>query len=186
MGFYDEQKTADQYIEMAEGYDGRELIKALRDHLPDDAHVLEIGMGPGVDLKLLEQYYQVTGSDNSQYFLDRFLETNPQADLLYLDAVKLDTDRRFDCIYSNKVLHHLTTAELEVSLPRQKALLSGSGIVMHSFWRGSGEEEHQGLRFVYQSEESIREMFGKEFQKLDIVVYEEMEPDDSLFVLASS
>ncbi len=52
MGFYDEAKTANQYIEMAAGYDGRELIQALREHLPDGSRVLEIGMGPGVELKI--------------------------------------------------------------------------------------------------------------------------------------
>ncbi len=46
---------------MAAGYDGRELIAALTNYLPAGAEVLELGMGPGVDLDLLSQTYQVTG-----------------------------------------------------------------------------------------------------------------------------
>ena len=185
MKFYDDEKTALQYIEMAEGYDGRELIEILRNHLPTGSSILEIGMGPGVDLKLLQKHFRVTGSDNSRFFLGRFRDCNPEADLLYLDAIGLDTDRTFDCIYSNKVLHHLTNEELIQSLHRQQTILSDTGLVMHSFWRGTGIEEHHGLKFVYQTEDSLRSMFDDMFDILDIDVYSEMEADDSIFVLAS-
>ena len=185
MGFYDDEKTALQYIAMAEGYDGRELIEILKLHLPQGSSVLEIGMGPGVDLEILKEHFQVTGSDNSQFFLDRYRNSDPDADLLFLDAVELDTKRKFDCIFSNKVLHHLMNDDLARSLDRQKAILSDTGLVMHSFWRGEGTEEHQGLRFVNQTEDSLRSVFGDVFNILDIVVYKEMEDDDSLYVLAS-
>lgn len=185
MEFYDNEETAKQYIAMAAGYDGRELIEALRIHLPEGASVLEIGMGPGVDLKILKKYYQVTGSDNSQFFLDRYCKLEPDADLLYLDAIELDTERRFDCIYSNKVLHHLTNDKLTKSLQRQRTLMSDTGIVMHSFWRGTGIDKHHGMKFVYQTEESLRSLFDSVFNILDIVTYKEMETDDSLYVLAT-
>ena len=56
---------------------------------------------------------------------------------------------------------------------------------MHSFWRGTGVDEHHGLRFVYQTEDSIRSIVGEVFNVVDIVVYTEMEDGDSLYVLAS-
>jgi cyclopropane fatty-acyl-phospholipid synthase-like methyltransferase len=185
MGFYDDKKTASQYIEMARGYDGEELINILRKHVPQAACVLEIGMGPGVDLRILKKYFQVTGSDNSAFFLDRFRQFDPDADLMNLDAVKLDTGRTFDCIYSNKVLHHLTDEQLAESFLRQKAILSDRGIIMHSFWRGTGSEECQGLKFVNQTEANLRLLVGKVFNIVDIAVYSEMEEDDSLYVLGS-
>jgi len=185
MGFYDDAETANQYISMAEGYDGRGLINVLRTHLPEGATVLEMGMGPGVDLKILKKHFRVTGSDNSKFFLDRFRESDPNTELLFLDAIELDTQRTFDCIYSNKVLHHLTNDELTKSLRRQKTILTSSGMIMHSFWCGTGVEEHQVLRFVYQTEDSIRSIFGRLFNILEVVVYEEMERNDSLYVLAT-
>jgi len=184
MGFYSDEKTALQYIEMARGYDGRALIEVLKAHLPPGSSVLEIGMGPGVDLQLLSEHFRVTGSDNSPFFLDRYLKNHPEADLLHLDAVELATERRFDCIYSNKVLHHLTEDELLKSLRRQKVVLSDNGLVMHSFWLGTGVDEHHGLKFVYQTERSLRTLFGKVFNEVDVVVYKEMEDDDSAYVLA--
>jgi len=184
MGFYDEEKTALQYIAMAEGYDGRELVEVLKLHLPAGARVLELGMGPGVDLDILKAHFEVTGSDNSQFFLDRYRGNHPHADLILLDAVALDTERVFNCLYSNKVMHHLTQKELRMSFQRQRQLLSDQGLVLHSFWRGTGIEEHHGLKFVYQTEETLRSAVGEYFKVLDIVAYTEMEEDDSLYVLA--
>jgi trans-aconitate methyltransferase len=106
MGYFDERKNVDDYIHMAEGYDGRDLIAVLQKHLPARSTVLELGMGPGKDLDLLAQTYQVTGSDYSNVFLDLYREKHPAADLLQLDAVSLATERKFVCIYS-KVSHDI-------------------------------------------------------------------------------
>ena len=57
--------------------------------------------------------------------------------------------------------------------------------IKHSFWYGTGVEEHHGLRFVYQTEETLRSIVGAVFNVLDVVSYIEMEDDDSLYVLAS-
>lgn len=150
LGFYDDEKTALQYVEMAEGYDGRELIEVL-----------------------------------TQFFLDRYRDVYPDSDLIQLDAVTLATERIFNCVYSNKVLHHLTDEQLKKSLRRQQQILSDEGLVMHSFWRGTGVDEHHGLRFVYQTEDSIRAIVGDVFKVLDTVVYKEMEDGDSLYVIAT-
>ncbi len=124
MGFFDTAKGVEQYIKMAEGYDGAELIKILKKYLPENSTVLEIGIGPGKDLDILKKLYTVTGSDNSQIFLDKYKKNHPDTNLLLLDAVTMKTDRRFDCIYSNKVLHHLTKEDLTKSLQRQKEMLN--------------------------------------------------------------
>ena len=184
MGFYDDDKTANQYIAMAAGSDGQELITALAGHVPVGASVLEIGMGPGVDLDILGQRYQATGSDNSAFFIDRYRSAHPDADLLLLDAVSLQTDRQFDCIYSNKVLHHLSEADLHLSLHRQYDLLGDGGHVMHTFWRGEGMKEMHGLKFFYRSEAQLRARFADRFDIIDLVTYAELDADDSIYVLA--
>ena len=186
MGFYDDKETADQYIEMAKGYDGRELIDVLQSLLSPDSRVLELGMGPGVDFAMLSEKFRATGSDNSAYFLDRYRKIDPDADLIKLDAVTLDTERQFDCIYSNKVLHHLEPDDLAASFAQQRKLLPAGGLIMHSFWRGSDVEEHAGMLFVQQTEESIRALLGDNFDVVEVVVYKEMEDDDSLYVTAKA
>lgn len=181
MTYYDDPKNVADYVKMAEGYDGKELIRELRNHLPDGSTVLELGMGPGVDLDLLAAHFTVTGSDRSQLFLDRFLDRHPQADLLRLDAVSLDTPRRFDAIYSNKVLHHLTRDELAASFQRQTHLLNPGGVVLHSFWVGDTEEEYSGMTAVYHTEASLTHAIGDALEILALTTYAEMEADDSLY-----
>jgi cyclopropane fatty-acyl-phospholipid synthase-like methyltransferase len=161
MGFFDTEDGVRQYEEMAEGYDGRELVDRLRRHLPAGSSVLEIGMGPGKDLDMLLETYEATGSDNSQLFLDRYRarKSAPVPELVLLDAVELETPRRFDALYSNKVLQHLSRDQLRRSLSRQGELLVPGGVALHSLWNGDKEdEEHAGLLFVYYTVESFTEL----------------------------
>ena len=183
MGYFDERKHVDEYIRMADGYDGRELIDVLKKHLAPASMVLELGMGPGKDLDLLAKSYTVTGSDSSQIFLALYREHHPEADLIALDAVTIDTDRIFDCIYSNKVLHHLSKPDLHQSFLSQRERLSIGGVLMHSFWLGNKEEEYQGLRFVYYEEDELLNIIGPGFEVVASERYTEMEEGDSLYIL---
>ena len=168
---------------MAEGYDGGEFIPILRKYLDDNSTVLELGMGPGKDAELLSEYFRVTGSDHSKIFLDRFRARHPDADLLWLDAVLLETDRNFDCIYSNKVLQHLSRSQLEESFRNQAKTLNRGGLSFHTFWYGDSEEEHSGLRFVTYTPENLRTMIGNGFEEVTVGMYTEMEEDDSFYIL---
>lgn len=184
MDFYNDKTNAQAYIDMAAGYDGAELIAILREYLPEGSTVLELGMGPGIDLKLLAEHFTVTGSDYALPFLERYREIDPASDLLHLDAVTLDIERIFDAIYSNKVLQHLTRDELQQSLVRQVALLNDGGIALHTFWYGDKPDElMHGLRFVYYTETMLQETVGAAFEVLRIERYTEMEFEDSLLVV---
>ena len=134
---------------MAKGFDGRELIKILKQYVPAKSSVLELGMGPGVDLAILAESFEVTGSDNAEIFLGKCHATHPEASLIHLDINAIQIDATFDAIYSNKVLHHLSEDELRSSLIQQSKILKQGGILLHSFWRGEGVEEIQGMRFTY-------------------------------------
>ncbi len=180
MNYYDDAKNVASYIKMAEGYDGTALVQVLTQYLPVGSAVLELGMGPGKDLALLAQHYVVTGSDRSPMFLDRYRADHPDADLLQLDAATLATERRFDGIYSNKVLYHLTVDELRHSFARQAAVLNPQGIALHSFWRGEGEENLHGLHFVYYDVEGLCDLASPAFDILEASLYGEAEEDDSI------
>ena len=183
MGYFDDETHVQEYIEMAEGFDGRELIEKLKGYLPPGSTLLELGMGPGKDLDLLGQTYVATGSDVSEVFLSLYRSKHRDADLLQLDALTLDTDRRFQCIYSNKVLHHLSKVELKRSFARQAGVLEPNGIALHTFWHGDKEESHHGLRFVYYTIEGLEEVIPPEFRILESSLYKEMEREDSICIV---
>ena len=183
MNFFDSNKNVDEYIKMAEGYDGHELIPILRKHLPDGSSVLELGMGPGKDLELLGAHYQSTGSDSSHVFIERYHKFNPESDLLLLDAVTIDTKHTFDGIYSNKVLIHLTKKELKTSFQRQAAILNTGGIAFHTFWHGDSEEEYNGLRTVYYTPDSLALLISDSFEIVETNMYTEMKRGDSFYII---
>ncbi len=180
LGFYDSEKGVSEYIRLAEGYDGTELITWLGDYLPENSSVLEIGMGPGKDLDILLQKYEATGSDFSRVFIERYLQTHPNGDILELDAITLDTSRRFDAIYSNKVLQHLSMDECRKSLVAQHGLLNEGGIVLHALWYGTDFEEMEGLCFQQYTKKSFSRLLENRFELLEAKTYTEMKKDDSI------
>jgi cyclopropane fatty-acyl-phospholipid synthase-like methyltransferase len=183
LGYFDDEKNVKDYIKMAEGYDGRNLIEVLKKYLKEGSSILELGMGPGVDLDILAEYYKVTGSDLSQVFIDMYRKEHPDADLLVLDAVKMDTHRRFDSIYSNKVLHHLSREELKISFKNQYHVLNKGGLLFHTFWIGDHEETMKGLRFVYYDPKALMEAVVGDYHLIEMSSYTEMEDNDSFYLV---
>lgn len=172
-----------EYQAITEGPDSSLLVGILSMYLKPGSSLLEIGMGPGKDLELLAEKYRVTGSDISPAFLEMFSEKHPEIPLLQLHAATLETRLKFDCIYSNKVLHQLTREELKQSFIRQYELLNPGGLFCHSFWYGDKEVTHKGRTFQYYTENSILPCTGGMFKITYKSVYMEMVPDDSMIVI---
>ncbi len=181
--FFDREENVKRYIEMRDGIDGGHLIKKLRQHLPLKSKVLELGLGPGNDLDILRRYYDVVGSDISAAFLEHYRTRNPGVELIELDATSLETKHTFDCIYSNKVLHHLKREELRTSFERQNELLNSGGIIFHSFWLGAGENEFQDLSFIRYNLDEILKTSKKYFTPIEASRYAEMNLEDSVYVI---
>ena len=135
------------------------------------------------DFDILKKFYTATGSDNSKVFLNNYKKLNKKADLLKLDAVTLRTARRFDGIFTNKVLHHLTKRDLKKSIKRQREILNPGGIAFHSFWKGNKTEHMVGLRFVYYQINQLKKIIGNHFEIIEIKVYTEMKKNDSVYVI---
>jgi len=184
MGFYETEKGVQEYIKLAEGYDGADLIEWLITYLPENSSVLELGMGPGKDLDILLKTYRATGSDFSQLFVDLYLKQHPESDVFQVDAVTMDTQRRFDAIYSNKVLQHLSIDACRQSLAAQHGVLNEGGIVLHALWYGTEYEEFGDLGFQQYTEENFADLLDGRFEILETKIFTEMEKDDSIaFVL---
>ena len=182
--YYKTKDSVKEYISAAKGFDGSRLIEKLSHFLPENSELIEIGSGPGTDWEILKRKYKITGSDFSKAFLDHLRSGHPDGDFLELDAVSLVTDRKFDGIYSNKVLHHLKESELAKSLKRQYEILNPKGIICHSFWKGEGSEVFKGLFVNYHNENKLKDMFREYFEILLLETYPEFEEGDSILMIA--
>lgn len=181
--YYKTKESVEEYIRLAKDVNGGELIKKLKNFLPLNSTLLEIGTGPGTDWNILNQDYNVTGSDNSTEFLNHLSSVNPKGNFFELDAITIQTNRKFDGIYSNKVLHHLKDNELKDSIKRQFDVLNSNGIICHSFWKGEGSEIFKGLFVNYHSKKALTDFFEDYFEVLLIESYAEFEEEDSLLFI---
>ncbi|MBU0934839.1 MAG: class I SAM-dependent methyltransferase [Spirochaetes bacterium] len=177
-------KGVEEYIEMCQGYDNSQFANLIKKHLPANAEMLEIGMGPGIDSNWLSKDYKVTGSDYSSEFIKRAKKRFDNGVFTILDAVKLDIDKKFDAIYSCKVYQYFEIDLVESALCRQHELLRESGIIIHSFWIGDSVFEQDDVRAFCHNKDRLTEIIEKNYKILEEIVYEEFEPNDSLFVLA--
>ncbi|KAL0239270.1 hypothetical protein PCE1_004958 [Barthelona sp. PCE] len=186
MDYYNTKESVDQYIRAAEGFDGSDIIQKVGEFLSEGASVLELGSGPGKDAQIMTtKGYQVSVSDYSSEFLSRLHDNYPGifAEYLQIDATNIISEEKYDCIYSNKVLHFLTDEQLEQSINSQLRCLSTAGIVCHTFWRGEGTEMY-GDMYVNNHTEEEMIVFFKDFDILVCVLYEEMDSNDSILVIA--
>lgn len=184
MNFYDDPDKLDEYEKMCEEYDGSELYTFLEKHLANGSSILELGSGPGYDVKSLQQKYTITGSDLSDEFLRRCRNKYPDIPFLKLDAVAIDTEQPFDCIFSNKVLHHLTMEQLKKSLARQQQVLKANGLFAHTFWLGDKEFTMEGMLFVFHDLDKLKKVISQYFTIVDLYIYKEFEDGDSVFIIA--
>lgn len=181
--YYNSKASVQEYIKLAEGVDGRDLIAKLKNYLQPGASLLELGSGPGTDFQILKKDYKATGSDYSTAFLDHLKSQNSEDNFLHLDAITLACDDNFDGIYSNKVLQHLSDDALKQSIRRQSNILESGGIICHSFWKGEGDEIFKGLLVNYQTEESLRHLFEYSFEVLCLEEYREFDEGDSILLI---
>ena len=181
--YYKTKESVEEYIRLAKDVNGTDLIEKLKEFLPSNSIILEIGTGPGSDWNILNQDYKVIGSDNSKEFISHLVSNNPSGRFLELDAITLNIDEKFDGLYSNKVMHHFNNNELTDSIKRQYQILNTDGIICHSFWKGEGSEIFKGLLINYHSENLLKDFFEEYFEIIMIESYAEFEDEDSILLI---
>jgi hypothetical protein len=183
--FFVDKENVQKYIEMCVGFDGAELIKIFQEFVPFQSKILEIGIGPGNDLEILKINYDILGTDYSQLFLDAYSKRDPNVKLERVDArnMKMETDLKFQGIYSNKSLIYFSKEELKKSLELQGEKLLKGGILFHSFWFGDSFEDFS--QSYYYNFESVRECIPDHLKIEKMEKYAEMEDGDSFYIVLS-
>ncbi len=186
MKIYDNDKFVEQYIDMNKDYNNKELIKEVLNVIPLNSTLLELGMGEGKDLLALSHYYKVIGSDNSKLFLKLF-NKKYKIETFNIDARNIKINKKFDCIYSNKVLHHLSIDDFILSLHSQYEHLNDCGFIFMTLWYGEFKKEYMedfDMLFMYYDVNNIKNIIPNDkFLVYKIKIYTEIEPDDSMIVV---
>jgi len=182
--YYEDPRNVAGYSQFNPEHDGTLLVDALQAYLDPGATVLELGMGPGKDFELLSERYEVVGSDFSNAFLAYVRDRHPQAELMLLDALTVETERKFDAIFSNKVLVHMSEDELSQSFARQHEVLNEHGLMLHSFWYGEEEKSFGALTLRRRNEAHLKRMLEARFDILLMKRHAKMKVGDSIYFVA--
>ncbi len=180
--FFDIEENVNEYIKMCQDYDHHFFVGELEKHVNPGDRLLELGSGPGNDLEPLLMKYDVTASDRSEIFVEGLKERFKELKVELLDAVTININQTYDCIFSNKVLQHLSGQDMVKSLQKQYDLLEEGGLIFHTLWYGAGEESFNGLHFTYYDEKALESICQGLFS-CTMLRYTEMDQDDSILLI---
>ncbi len=184
MNFFDNADNAKFYMDMIKDDLNKTLVNHAIKYFDKTMKVLELGSAAGHDLKILDEYVEVVGSDNAEPFIRHLKDTFYDLRILRLDAVTMDTHKKFDGIYSNKVLHHLEKADLKTSLENQAKVLNSKGVMVHGFWQNiDALDTPDGLLFNTYNQQSIQEYIPDTLEIVHFEPYKEYEYEDSFFIV---
>ncbi len=189
MNFYMKRENVEQYKSMLDDYDPMPIINTLEKFIKPGDTILELGMGAGIDFDILSRKYSVIGTDNSPIFIEDYKREHPSADVRVVNATSIKIDERVDCVFSNKVLQHLTKNDFIESLSQQKKVLKDAGVVFMTLWYGEYREEIMfdgELRFSYYTEADIESIVKGKYEILSMERYSEMGECDSMVVVLRS
>ncbi len=155
----------------------------LARHLPAGSSLLELGSGSGDDLTWLTGRYRVTASDICEDTVSRLRASSANTPMLQLDALSIDHPEPFDCIFSNKVMQHLSDEEMCRSMQRQAQMIRPGGIVAHTFWVNTSARQKMHSTAAHAHARLIR-IVSMYFDVKEIVQYCVFAPNDSILVIA--
>lgn len=157
------ERRADLYTAAAEAKPGPALV-ALFDgvlsRIPPRGHLLELGSGPGLDARYLEERGAVVDrTDAARAFVARLRDQGHRARVL--DARDPDFGGPYDGVVANAVLLHLSRSAAGQALSACFEATRPGGVLAMTMKEGDGEgwsDAKLGLPrwFVYWREEALR------------------------------
>jgi predicted Rossmann-fold nucleotide-binding protein/SAM-dependent methyltransferase len=142
------QITIDEYNRVASAYKSEQVGKLLAQEQLDDfvdlvhppARVLDIGCGPGQDLRYLSQKYAMTGVELAKRFVEIARLENPNANIIYGDIAKVDIGKNtYKGIWARDSIHHLPEEKLDDVFKKLADALVEDGILYVIVREGQGE-----------------------------------------------
>lgn len=186
VSYFMKKENVEMYKSALQDYDGSWVIERLSEHLSKGKDILELGMGTGLDYELMCENYNVLGTDSSPIFVEQYKTKNPYSNVMLLDAREIRLDKKFDCIFSNKVLHLLSKDDFIKSLGEQYNSLNDDGIIFMTLWHGEYNVYwlfDDTFRVTYYGVKDIENIVANQFNIVKIEMYTEIEDNDSLLVV---
>jgi SAM-dependent methyltransferase len=143
-----EKLTKTTYNKVASSYHAEHAGKLVAQEQLDEfmsmvnppAQVLDIGAGPGYDIKYLSEKYSVKGLEVSERFTQIARYENPGIDIELGDVVTLDIGiNKYKGIWARDSIHHIPEEKLDIVFKKVADALVEEGIFYAIVREGEGE-----------------------------------------------
>ena len=159
ISFYDD--NARDFFQKTRDLDMGALYAPFLRLLPPGTHILDAGCGSGRDsLHFLNNGFAVTAFDASNE-MARMAAGLIGQPVLRLSFRDVDFVERFDGVWANASLLHVSRDEIDESVRRLGRSLKAGGVLFASFRYGNGEAFRGGRLFNDYTEEAVRTMFAE-------------------------
>ena len=151
------QKQAISYAQETVDFDLGDLYSRFLHHLPNNAHILDLGCGSGRDSRyFLDQGYRVTALDGSAE-LARIAERLIKQSVVVSLYQDMAFEEMFDGVWACASLLHCPKAQMNSVLLNIYQALKIDGVLYASFKWGEGESSDERGRFFnnYTSEQLV-------------------------------
>ncbi|WP_424941023.1 class I SAM-dependent DNA methyltransferase [Aliiroseovarius sp. S253] len=160
----EDRQTLDVYDAQAAEYEARVAVKdtpGLDDFiavLPSQAHVLDLGCGPGLTAKqMMDHGLTVDATDGSDAMVKRARDHGvPARQVLFH---QIDGRSLYDGIFANFSLLHLPRTEMPAMLTRLQNLLKPRGMLHIGVKLGTGDaRDDLGRFYTYYQQDELEEL----------------------------
>lgn len=158
MDYY--ERNTQKFIESTLELDMSSLYAAFEKHLRPGAKILDLGCGPGRDLKYFNSKYQAIGLEPSPS-LASFAKEYTKAQVIQSKIEDFESEDKFDGIWACASLLHVPSEELSDVFRKINHLLSEGGVLFASFKYGNFEGMRNGRYFTDLTEESLLQILEK-------------------------
>jgi SAM-dependent methyltransferase len=160
MTYYD--KFAQEYSENTLSLDMSELYVPFLKLLPPKGKILDLGCGPGRDLKYFKDLgHEVLGIDPSAEMV-KLVSDYTGAQVIQAKAQKLSYQSEFNGIWACASLLHIPSTELPAVFDNIFLALKSHGVLFCCFKYGDFEGiKEDGRYFTYVHEDSLRAILSK-------------------------
>lgn len=105
------------------------LLTTFKSHVALKSNVLDIGCGPGIYMKLLDQDYNVSGVDISEGMLSVARNELPNNTFYYGNFLSLNFPNKYQAIYSISVLEYVPVSKIHLFFKKCADNLNKDGLL---------------------------------------------------------
>ena len=157
MNYYDQNSK--QFIKSTFKLDLSDFYTRFEKHLKPNAKILDLGCGPGRDLKYFSKQYTAVGLEPSS-ILAEYARTHSNCIVHETTIQEFKSEEKFDGVWACASLLHLRKSELPSVFKILSNLLLKNGIIYCSFKYGDFEGERNGRFFSDLNEKGLKEMIN--------------------------